>query len=214
MSSLAVGRSFISTRTFAEFLSERRPLLYVISQRQLLKRKWADWVRQMVDCGVDCLQVREAGLTDRQLLDLVRETVAICGERTAVLVSRRADLALAGGACGVHLPSHGLPGREVRASFGQQIWIGVSVHSRAELEDAAADYALLGPIQDPLSKRAERPALGFGALALPPLPVIALGGITEDNARAALQAGASGVAGITLGLEVTREMVRKIKEPV
>lgn len=131
-----------------------------------------------------------------------------------LLVNRRLDIALAAGADGVHLgfdavepgaarrllgpetPSEGLAAR----SLGPRALVGVSCHSPEEVERAAAagaDYAHLAPIFDPFSKARERPALGLEALARAAragIPVLAQGGIDPARARAALAAGAAGVA--------------------
>lgn len=173
---------------------------------------WDEWIGALMESGVDCLQIREPGMTDGRVFELARKACRIAAGKMAVLVSRRADIARAAGAAGVHLPSRGLPAAEVRKAFGQEMWIGVSAHSRSELEGCqAADYALLAPIVLPLSKSSSRGALGMEALAGAPLPVIALGGMTAANARQAIAAGASGVAGVTLGLEVNRQIVQQIK---
>lgn len=173
---------------------------------------WDEWIGALVESGVDCLQIREPGMTDGRVFELARKACRIAAGKMAVLVSRRADIARAAGAAGVHLPARGLPAAEVRNTFGKEMWIGVSAHSRSELEGCrVADYALLAPIGLPLSKSSSRPALGIGALADAPLPVIALGGMTAANAEQAIAAGASGIAGVTLGLDVNRQIVQQIK---
>jgi thiamine-phosphate pyrophosphorylase len=90
---------------------------------------------------------------------------------------------------------------DARALLGTEARIGVSTHSVAEVTKIAAgsrvDYVHLAPIFDPLSKRAQRTALGPGAIAAAAragAPVIAQGGITAANARAVCEAGAAGVA--------------------
>lgn len=83
--------------------------------------------------------------------------------------------------------------------------ISVACHNAEAVHRAAeegADYALLAPIFAPLSKTAERPPLGLDVLreiaGRVKIPVIALGGITAENAPLCVAAGAAGVAGITL----------------
>ncbi|MGI8783593.1 MAG: thiamine phosphate synthase [Acidobacteriota bacterium] len=187
-------------------------MVYVVSSYTQLPMAWDEWIGALIESGVDCLQIREPGMTDGRVFELALKACRIAAGKMAVLVSRRADIARAAGAAGVHLPSRGLPAAEVRKTFGKEMWIGVSAHSRLELEGRqAADYALLAPIVLPLSKSSSRRALGMEALADAPLPVIALGGMTAATAKQAIAAGASGVAGVTLGLEVNRQIVRQIK---
>ncbi len=124
-------------------------------------------------------------------------------------MNRRADVALAAGADGVHLGFDGHApeaARKLGTEHSKDHWIvGVSTHSAEEVAAAAragADYAHLAPVFDPLSKPRERPALGPGVLAeaaasVPAsagLRLIAQGGIDAETAPAALRAGAAGVA--------------------
>jgi len=155
--------------------------------------------------GVDQVQVRERELEGAALLEHAREIAeaARAGARARaggvrVVVNRRADVALAIAADGVHLGFDAMPPERARALLGPGAWIGVSCHAPAEVARAqGASYAQLAPIFAPLSKRASRPPLGPAALAAAAgagLPVLAQGGIEPGNAAAAVAAGAAGVA--------------------
>ena len=156
----------------------------------------ARWIAQ----GVELVQIRERDLNARQLAEFTRAVLATPNPAgTKILVNDRADVAIACGAHGVHLRDRSvLPERFARPGF----LVTVSCHS---LEDAAwatgADYVLLAPIFQPLSKTDSRPALGTGAISefarKSRVPVLALGGITAENAHLCMEAGAAGVAGIT-----------------
>jgi len=135
-------------------------------------------------------------------------------EAHRLLVNRRLDIALAAGADGVHLGFDAADPEAARRLLGPKVssegpagspsargaLVGVSCHSPEEVERASAggaDYAHLAPVFDPFSKARERPALGLEALARAAragIPVLAQGGIDPDRARAALAAGAAGVA--------------------
>jgi len=151
---------------------------------------------------VDCVQVRDKELPARELIAVVR----LAMERVAtVLVNSRVDVALAAGAAGVHLPSGSIAASEWRAIAPAGFLIGVSCHSledvlRAERE--GADYVVFGPVFDPLSKTSDLPARGLEELGrvsrAVTIPVLALGGITWENAADCVAAGAAGVAGITM----------------
>lgn len=128
------------------------------------------------------------------------------GTKTRLLVNDRADIARAAGADGVHLTTRSLEASIIRRTFGPDFLIGVSTHTLAEARAASeqgADFAVFGPVFDTSSKRTYGPPVGLESLRevaqkLSPFPLVALGGLTLDNASAALDAGASGVAAIRL----------------
>lgn len=175
---------------------------YLISDRKL----YPDVVRQVRESrGVDWVQIREKDLPPRQLLDLVERVIEVARPRgIKVLVNERADVALAAGADGVHLPSKAIAPSEIR-SLGID-FIGVSCHGEEELEAAAAEgasFAVLGPVFPPLSKFSPLVPLGLDRFQQivgrwSGFRVLALGGITEDRVPGCLAAGAAGVAGISL----------------
>jgi thiamine-phosphate diphosphorylase len=156
--------------------------------------------------GVDLVQVRDRSLGGRALLEHVLAVMEAAqrggrarGAPVRVVVNRRADVALAAGADGVHLGFDALPAATARELLGPAAWIGLSLHSPDEVLEAddAASYVHLAPIFAPLSKPAERPALGLEALrraCASRLPVLAQGGITAESAAACLAAGAAGIA--------------------
>jgi thiamine-phosphate pyrophosphorylase len=125
--------------------------------------------------------------------------------RGTLLINDRMDVCLAAGAAGVHLPAQRIAPRVLKARFGEQLQIGVSCHALDEVlraEQEGADYVYLSPIFVSLSKPGYGPALGLGALeeaaARVKIPVLALGGVTQENIAGCLKAGAAGVAGISL----------------
>lgn len=160
--------------------------------------------------GVDWVQVRDRALEGDALLALVdavrdavrrgtsRRVAARPPQAPRVLVNRRADVALAAGADGVHLGYDGMAPADARSLLPEPALIGISAHAPFEIDPASgADYAHLAPIHTPRSKPASRPPLGETALAAAArrgLPVIAQGGLFEGNARGALAAGAAGIA--------------------
>ena len=179
-------------------------------------------VAEAVAGGVDWVQVRDRGLGGAALMQRVaeiREAALRVRSDVRVLVNRRADVALAVSADGVHLGFDALEPGDVRELPRRWALIGVSCHSPAEVaaaHAAGADYAHLAPIFDPLSKARERPALGLAALrkaAACDLPVLAQGGIHADNAAQALEAGAAGVAvtGALLGASDPRAAAERLR---
>ncbi len=152
--------------------------------------------------GVDMIQIRAKELSGRQLFELVRGAVTIPGTR--FLVNTRADVALACGAHGVHLPAGSVAPSTIRKIAPAGFLIGVSCHTIGELKAAereGADFAVFGPIFRSITKAVE--PLGLDALreavrGVQRLPVYALGGVTAENAQLSVDAGACGIAGISL----------------
>jgi thiamine-phosphate pyrophosphorylase len=156
------------------------------------------------------VQIREKDLSARELLDLVRRAVALqegtnglCARK--IIVNGRMDVALAAGAAGVHLPAGSIEVDRWRAIAPAGILLGASCHTIDEVRDAeatGADYALFGPVFAPLSKMSDLgphgiEGLGQAARAVR-IPVLALGGITRENTQSCVDAGAAGVAGISM----------------
>lgn len=161
-----------------------------------------DIIRVAVDNRVSFVQIREKQLSARLLFLLARDAAAVTGgSNTKLLINDRADIAAASGADGVHLTSHSLPVSDVRAAFGDGMFIGVSTHSIQEVETAAkggADLAVFGPVFETQGK--SEPIgihkLKQACLAVIPFPVLALGGIDGSNFEKVLDAGAAGFAAI------------------
>lgn len=159
------------------------------------------WLASLAAAGIEAVQLREKDLPDRDLLAAAREARATLGSGVRLLVNGRVDVALAAGADGVHLPADGVPIAPLRRRFGRRLWIGRSTHRLAEIEaarDAGAEYVTFGPVL-PVPGKGE--PVGFDGLARASrldVPVLALGGITEDHFADVAAAGAAGVAAIRL----------------
>jgi thiamine-phosphate pyrophosphorylase len=149
--------------------------------------------------GAALVQLRDKALGGSALLRLARALVPVCREhRTPLLVNDRADIALAAGADGVHLPANGLLPADARALLGSRALVGTSCHDPAEVASASragADFCIYGPVWETPGKG---PSRGVEALAAAvraaTIPVVAVGGIDTRTAALALAAGASGVA--------------------
>lgn len=164
-------------------------------------------VRRAANAGVDFIQVREKDLPARGLFSLSRRILAASGS-ARVLINTRADVALAAGAHGVHLPGGAPPPTIWNPVAPAGFLFSVACHSveaavRAEREDAG--LIVFAPVFDPRSKPAAGPAAGLETLAAVcaavRTPVLALGGITEERIAPCIQAGAAGFASISYFLE-------------
>lgn len=161
-----------------------------------------DHLQRWLEAGVDTIQIREKGAHTRQLWNRAGRAVAAFGASLNILVNSRADVAVAAGAHGVHLPARGAPPAAIRERFGDRLTIGVSTHSFDEIRRAAAegaDYATFSPIYATPSKAGFGPPQGLEALRQATtlgLPIIALGGIRPEVIGEVLNAGAYGIAAI------------------
>lgn len=188
----------------------RPPLLYLITDRTLCRtRSVLDLIEEAARAGVDLIQIREKDLPTRRLCALVEEAAArIAGTPACLLVNDRVDVALTCGAHGVHLTTQSLPAAIVREIVGPEILIGVSTHSLEEAhaaEAGGADFLVLGPVFETPSKRPYGSPLGLATFARIAarmrIPVLAIGGITPENAPTVLAHHAAGVAAIRMFVE-------------
>jgi thiamine-phosphate pyrophosphorylase len=185
------------------------------TRRRLLLQKIADAAR----CGVDFIQLREKDLSARELEALAYDAVGIVQKSvgaqnrkpgTRLLVNSRTDIAIAVGAGGVHLRSDDLSPSQVRTIWAEsgagariRATVSVSCHSAEDVRHAAADgpnFVVFGPVFEKQDALQIAPA-GLENLrraCKEKIPVLALGGVTVGNARACLDAGAAGIAGIRL----------------
>jgi thiamine-phosphate pyrophosphorylase len=171
--------------------------------------------------GVDWIQLREKDLSGKQASALIREALRCVSKRSGqapafprIIVNDRLDVALAERAGGVHLGENSLPVQDakrlVAASQSAQtlpsdFLLGVSCHSLDAAQSAAAAgaaYIFFGPVFATPSKAGYGPPQGLDRLAEAcasvKIPVLAIGGITAENAPICLSAGASGIAAIRL----------------
>ena len=187
-----------------------RPIIYPITSGRTTPQTIPDLLRflqAVVTAQLPIVQIREKSLPARARYELTARAVEITrGSNTRLLVNDRVDIALAAGADGVHLTAQSLPADVVRNICGPEFLIGTSTHSLAEAraaQTAGADFVVFGPIFDTESKRAFGEPQGLDKLRevtseLGQFPVLAIGGITRENFAACVDAGASGIAGISL----------------
>ena len=215
------------------------PILYIITDRHATRGRPLDGVLARaldgaaaagVTPGTIAVQLREKDLEARAMLELARPLRALTARfGAAFFVNDRVDVALAAGADGVHLAGTSMTPPEV-AALAPEMAVAVSVHGTAELTRAAGHpqvaFAVLGPIFATPSKASFGPPLGLEVLAAATkqsLPVLALGGVTVENSRACLAAGAVGIACIsavlaapdpeTIAFRFCREILRGAPPP-
>lgn len=198
--------------TFVATLKKRKfepPILYGVSSRQAFPDlRPLHYLELLFQTRAHILQWREKDLSPEQNRPFVRRGAQLAQQTGKLfLVNSQVELALQERAHGVHLTSdQELPqALELRDQSGaREFLIGKSVHSVKEAEQAereGADYVLLGPIFDPISKGFDRHPLGLSALReaaqMLYIPVLALGGIDQTTFPEVLKTNAIGVAGIS-----------------
>ncbi|HEX8825603.1 MAG TPA: thiamine phosphate synthase [Archangium sp.] len=177
--------------------------VYLVTDRPLARgRELVDVVLSAVRGGVTVVQLREKDASARETLELGRALLArLRPLGVPLLVNDRVDLALALGADGVHVGQSDLPPEVARRLLGPEALVGLSITGPEDLptlDPAVVDYAGVGPIFPTASKADATPALGLEGFTLLrrqlPVPVVAIGGITPENASAVISAGADGVS--------------------
>jgi len=159
---------------------------------------------ELAAAGVTLLQYRNKSGKARQMLEQAWELKRRLGPSVKLIMNDRADLCLAAGFDGVHVGQDDLSPAGARAVIGNSLWLGVSTHNPEQLVEAdktTADYLALGPVFATLSKANPDPVIGLDgvrqARALTRKPLVAIGGITRENCRSVIEAGADAVAVIS-----------------
>ncbi len=183
------------------------PLYAILDADVAARAGWRpiDLARAFIDGGARFLQLRAKAMPGAELLATASAVVALAHRRHAiVIVNDRADIARLAGADGVHLGQEDLAPRAVRAIVGDAVMVGLSTHTMEQLDAGVVEpisYVAIGPVFGTTTK-----ATGFEAVGLETvheaarragargLPLVAIGGITLENAASVLEAGAASVA--------------------
>lgn len=180
------------------------PRVYPILDTDSLERVKIPMFRAaaaMLEAGAEILQFRHKGFWSRAVFEDAQHVARLCREAGAnFVVDDRADMALLLRA-GLHLGQEDLPPRDARRLMGPDPLIGYSTHNREQLsagKEEPVDYLGFGPVFATSSKRNPGPVTALDQLRqLRPLvdrPLVAIGGITRENASLVFEAGADAVA--------------------
>lgn len=186
------------------------PRLYAIIDAGLLAGRVAperltasicDFALELAAGGTTLFQYRAKKVPPRKMLSHARELRRVLGRGVTLFMNDRADLCLAAGFDGVHVGQDDLSPKGVRAVIGNQRWLGVSTHNAEQVsraDTAAVDYIAIGPAFMTGTKENPDPIVGPEGIrnvrGLTSKPLVAIGGITRENARAVIDAGADAVA--------------------
>ena len=185
------------------------PRLYPILDADALARAGIPLIaagHALYDAGVRWVQYRDKQATDGEVLERMRLLRSIFPAGDAVLLlNDRVLLCAAAEADGVHIGQEDMDPTEARKALGRRWLLGVSTHNVAQLRAAvktgAADYLAIGPVFATASKENPDPVVGLegvkAARALTRLPLVGIGGITAENGREVIEAGADAVAVIS-----------------
>lgn len=197
------------------------PRLYPILDTETLARRGLEVTAAaaaMLEGGAGILQIRHKGHWARDFYETAREVARLCRESGAqLLIDDRADFAMLLDA-GLHVGQDDLAPRDARKLIGSQALLGFSSHNVKQLCAAAGepvDYVALGPVFPTRSKQNPDPVVGVEAVrrcrSLLEKPLVAIGGITRENALDVLRAGADSVAVIS-GLVAEPASARSVRE--
>ena len=192
----------------------RFPRLYAILDSSHLSamKGQLSFAEELIAGGCSLLQYRNKSGNARIMLEQARELKCRVGGRMKLIMNDRADLCLAAEFDGVHVGQDDLSPDSARKIIGPNRWLGVSTHNPEQLRDAdltSADYLAIGPVFATSSKENPDPVVGLEgvrrARALTRKPLVAIGGITLENARSVIEAGADSVAVISALLRDPRK---------
>lgn len=184
-----------------------------------------DFTRELMAGGAMLIQYRNKSGNARQMVQDAREMVRVVedlrgqrpttgDQRPVLIMNDRADVGLIAGFDGVHVGQDDLSPEAVRQIVGSGLWTGVSTHNPEQIavaDTTSADYLAVGPVFTTASKQNPDPVVGLDgvrrARQLTRKPLVAIGGITRQNCRAVIDAGADSVAVISDLLKDPRRAV-------
>jgi thiamine-phosphate pyrophosphorylase len=180
------------------------PRLYPILDTGTVALRGYDTIsaaESLVAAGVGILQFRHKAKFDRSAFAIAEAVASLCRRRGVLfIIDDRADIAMLLKA-GLHLGQEDLPPANARKLIGEHAIIGYSTHNEDQLlsgDREPVTYLAIGPVFNTTSKQRPDPYLGTGPLSslkrLTAKPLVAIGGITRDNAREVFAAGADSVA--------------------
>ena len=193
--------------------------LYVLLTEALCRGDWYETAEAALAGGARAIQFREKQLADIELLDRARRIRELCERHEALLiVNDRPDIALAAGAHGVHLGQEDPPVSEARRILGDECIIGVSTHTVEQAKAALADmpdYVAVGPMFASRTKPQDHiagPETLVAVRGLTSLPLVAIGGITLENAAQCAPADALAVCRAVIGVDDVASATRELME--
>jgi thiamine-phosphate pyrophosphorylase len=178
------------------------PRLYVILDASAGVAGEMEKARILVGGGVRLVQYRGKNQSSRDQFHAASELARyFAAQGVTFIVNDRPDIAVLAGATGVHVGQDDLSAEDARRLVGPEKWVGISTHNPEQVRRAAettADYLAVGPMFATRTKANPDPVAGVElireARALTAKPIVAIGGITLENAAEIIAAGADSIA--------------------
>jgi len=177
------------------------PPVYAIVDAELAGERASEVADELVEAGVGLIQYRDKTATPRRLFEICSALASRLRGRAKFMINDRADVAALCDAGGVHAGQDDLGVEDARALCGAERWVGISTHNLEQLGAAlrtSADYVAVGPVFATTSKKNPDPVVGLEfvarARAMTRKPIVAIGGISVENAESVYRAGADSVA--------------------
>lgn len=174
------------------------PRLYFVAPARIKAGVVADLLPELVQAGVDIIQLREKEMEAGDVVRLGEPLLAACRDAgVPLIVNDRPDVALALGADGVHLGQNDLPAAVARRILGPEVIVGRSTHAEEEVDaevasDTRLDYIAVGPVRATPTKPG-RPGTGLDLVRYAaeriPLPWFVTGGVDEETLPEVMEAG-------------------------
>jgi thiamine-phosphate pyrophosphorylase len=196
------------------------PKIYPITDISLSGLSHAEQCRRLIAGGAQIVQLREKKLSPREFYEAAQEALAVAEKQNVrLIINDRADIALALKAGGVHLGQDDLPPQMARELLGANELVGFSTHSVEQAVEALKfpiDYIAVGPIFATRTKENPDKIVGLEGLksvreAIGNFPLVAIGGITLENAPEVFAAGADSIAVIGDLLSEPEKITEKMK---
>jgi thiamine-phosphate pyrophosphorylase len=195
------------------------PRIYPITDRAVSGLSHAEQVTRLIRGGATLIQLRDKNAAPNEFLRDAEAALAIARENNVrIIINDRVDIAMALKADGVHLGQTDMPVEAARKLLGPQAMIGYSTHNLSQVEDAMRlpiDYVAFGPIFETSTKTDHEPLVGLMHLRqikerIGQEPLVAIGGITEENFGDTLTAGADSAAIISDLLKEPAKIAEKL----
>ncbi len=196
------------------------PKIYPITDVRLSGLSHAEQARKLIEGGAKIIQLREKYAAPKDFYEDAEKALEIARKNDVkIIINDRVDISLALGADGVHIGQDDLPSEQAREILGAKAIIGFSTHNVVQAVEAVKlpiDYIAIGPVFSTKTKENSEETIGIETIkrvreAVGDFPLVAIGGITSENFRDVLNAGADSVAIISDLLSDREKIVERMR---
>ncbi|MGI8493826.1 MAG: thiamine phosphate synthase [Pyrinomonadaceae bacterium] len=197
------------------------PKIYPITDVFISKLSHLEQVELLISGGAKLIQLRDKYAAPKDFYAAAKEVIKFARpKKVKIIINDRVDIALAADADGVHLGQDDLPPEQARKILGEKAIIGCSTHSIDQIAEAVkfpVDYLAIGPIFPTTSKENPETVVGIEIIkeirrVTGELPLVAIGGITFENAASVFESGADSIALISAILNPSTQIVENIRK--